>query len=247
MSCEILRVWRVRQVSSGDLAPYTAGKTSLFRAWQLMNEMRARHTQTPSRHPAAPAERDLIQRCLEGDHSAWDALVRAHWKRVFKLAYRFAARYDEAEDLTQEIFVKLFRSLATYDRQASFETWLTRITRNLCIDHYRRRRREAQKVVDDIDLDTVSFDQLLSSPDAALAHRDEISMVRRALAQLPAAYKAPVTLRDIRGLSYEEIAAQLQLPEGTVKSRINRGRRELAKHLRVLQGHQSEMSNAKRC
>src|SRR4028119_1828828 len=104
-------------------------------------------------HAGEGAESDLVQRCLDGDAAAWDALVRTYWRRVFKIAYKFVARYDEAEDLTQEIFVKLFRSIATYDRKASFETWLTRVTRNLCIDHYRRRRREAEKFTEDVDPD----------------------------------------------------------------------------------------------
>lgn len=162
-------------------------------------------------------------------------LARRYWKRVFNIAYKFVARVDEAEDLTQEIFVKLFRALGTYDRRASFETWLTRISRNLCIDHYRRRRREDERFSDEIDPDAIQIDELVSRPDATLEQRDHVSMVRRALARLPAAFREPVALRDIHELSYDEIAARLQLPEGTVKSRINRGRRELARQLRSLQ------------
>jgi RNA polymerase sigma-70 factor (ECF subfamily) len=159
---------------------------------------------------------------------------------VFNIAYKFAARYEEAEDLTQEIFVKLFSSLRTYDRKASFDTWLTRVTRNLCIDHYRRRRREAATFTADVDPDALLIDEVVSRPDASLEQRDEVSMIRRALAQLPAPFKEAVALRDIHELSYDEIAARLQLPPGTVKSRINRGRRELARHLRVLQGQTRE-------
>ena len=194
----------------------------------------------PERAAAAGAEAsheaDLIDRCLEGDASAWDALARQYWRRVFNIAYKFVARYDDAEDLTQEIFVKLFRSLGTYDRRAKFETWLTNVTRNLCIDHYRRRRREAEKITDDVDPDALQFDQLVSAPDAELARHDDIAMVRRAMAKLPSPYREAVALRDVHELSYEEIARRLELPEGTVKSRINRGRKELAKHLRTLQG-----------
>jgi RNA polymerase sigma-70 factor, ECF subfamily len=180
------------------------------------------------------SEGDLVQRCLEGDTAAWDSLVRTHWKRVFNIAYKFVAQYDEAEDLTQEIFVKLFRALPTYDRRAQFDTWLTRVSRNLCIDHYRRRRREEEKVTDDIDPDTIPIDELVSRPDAALERRAEVALVRQALARLPPTYREAVSLRDIHELSYEAIALRLQLPEGTVKSRINRGRRELARQLQVL-------------
>ena len=184
---------------------------------------------------ATNSEADLVQRCLDGDPTAWDVLVRTYWRRVFNIAYKFVARFDEAEDLTQEIFVKLFRALGTYDRRASFETWLTRVSRNLCIDRYRRRRREAERFTDEVDPDTIQMDELVSRPDATLEKRDQVAMVRRALAKLPDMYREAVALRDVHDLSYEAIAQRLQLPEGTVKSRINRGRRELARHLRILQ------------
>jgi RNA polymerase sigma-70 factor, ECF subfamily len=180
------------------------------------------------------SEDELVQRCLEGDATAWDALVRTYWKRVFNIACKFVAQHDEAEDLTQEIFVKLFSALPTYDRRAQFDTWLTRVSRNHCIDHYRRRRREEEKVASDVDPDAVPINELLSRPDATLEQRAEVAMVRQALARLPATYREPVALRDIHELSYEDIARRLKLPEGTVKSRINRGRKELARHLKAL-------------
>ena len=189
------------------------------------------------------SEGDLVQRCLDGDPVAWDALVRTYWKRVFNIAYKFVAHYDEAEDLTQEVFVKLFRALPTYDRRAQFDTWLTRVSRNLCIDDYRRRRREEDKVADDVDPDMTPMDDLLSRPDATLEQHTEVAMVRRALATLPPTYREAVALRDIHELSYEEIARRLRLPEGTVKSRINRGRKELARQLQVLLKRPHEIAN----
>ena len=180
---------------------------------------------------------DLIERCLQGDVAAWDALVRTYWRRVFNIAYKFVARYGEAEDLTQEVFVKLFRALPTYDRRATFDTWLTRVSRNLCIDYYRRRRREEERVTTDVDPDALTLDHLVAPPDASLEQRDHIALVRKALANLPPAFREAVALRDVHDLSYEEIARRLHLPEGTVKSRINRGRKELADHLRGLQRH----------
>jgi RNA polymerase sigma-70 factor (ECF subfamily) len=148
--------------------------------------------------------------------------------------------------LTQEIFVKLFRALATYDRRASFETWLTRVSRNLCIDRYRRRRREEERFTDEVDPDTIQLDELVSRPDADLERRDQVSLVRRALARLAPAYRTAVALRDVHDLSYEEIARRLQLPEGTVKSRINRGRKELARHIEVLQQQSPARAAARR-
>jgi RNA polymerase sigma-70 factor (ECF subfamily) len=201
--------------------------------------MRVQPRSDPAQEPGGPSEADLVQRCLEGDTAAWDALVRIYWKRVFNIAYKFVAQVDEAEDLTQEIFVKLFRALPTFDRRASFDTWLTRVSRNLCIDRYRRRRREEERFTGEVDPDTIPLDELVARPDASLEQRDQVAMVRRALARLPPAYREAVALRDVHELSYEAIAQRLQLPEGTVKSRINRGRRELARHLRILQEHAS--------
>jgi len=208
--------------------------------------MHSRRTTRPSAGVGNNSEPDLIQRCLEGDATAWDTLVRVYWKRVFNVAYKFVARFDEAEDLTQEIFVKVFRALPTFDRRASFETWLTKVSRNLCIDRYRRRRREEERFTDEVDPDTIQIDELVSRPDATLEQRDEIAMVRRALAKLDPTYREAVALRDVHDLSYEEIARRLQLPEGTVKSRINRGRKELARHLRLLQEHARASAASKR-
>ena len=209
--------------------------------WECMRSSRANMPPPPT--VGDNSEGDLVQRCLEGDALAWDALVRTYWKRVFNIAYKFVAQYDEAEDLTQEIFVKLFRALPTYDRRAQFDTWLTRVSRNLCIDHYRRRRREEETFTGEIDPDTIQIDELVSRPDAALERRAEVAMVRQALAKLPPTYREALALRDIHELSYEEIALRLQLPEGTVKSRINRGRRELARHLQVLLKRPNEISH----
>jgi RNA polymerase sigma-70 factor, ECF subfamily len=218
------------------LGPRDLASVHVFRKANL-GEMRFPRATDPTPAAGDRSEADLVQRCLEGDAAAWDTLVRVYWKRVFNMAYKFVAQFDEAEDLTQEIFVKLFRALPTFDRRASFETWLTRVSRNLCIDRYRRRRREEGRFTGEIDPDTIQLDELVSRPDTSLEQRDRVATVRRALAILPPTYRQAVALRDVHDLSYEEIAQRLQLPEGTVKSRINRGRKELARHLRILQEH----------
>ena len=185
---------------------------------------------------ASQAERDdLIQRCLAGDPAAWDLVVRTYWKRVFNIAYKFVGRYDDAEDLTQEIFVRLLRALPTYDRRANFETWLTSVSRNHCIDHYRRIRRENERFTHDVDPEQVQLEDPLRRPDVNLEKQDQVGLVRKALARLSPTLRDAVALRDVHDLDYQEIAARLQLPEGTVKSRINRGRKELGKYLRALQ------------
>src|ERR1700676_2101550 len=92
--------------------------------------------------PMDPATEALIQRCLDGDQPAWDAIVRQHWRKVFNIAYKFVGKHDEAEDLTQEIFLKVFRTLGTFDRRAPLQNWLISVSRNFCIDYYRSVRKE---------------------------------------------------------------------------------------------------------
>jgi RNA polymerase sigma-70 factor (ECF subfamily) len=175
----------------------------------------------------------LIQRCLLGDQLAWDLIVRQYWRRVFNVAYKFVGRHDEAEDLTQDVFLKIFKSLDTFDRRANFQTWLISISRNLCIDHYRKVRKERETVNRDIDANGLSPVSSEQSPMAALEQRDRVTLLRRALGELPVTLRTAVLMRDIQELSYQEIADRLQLPEGTVKSRINRGRTELARQIRT--------------
>ena len=186
---------------------------------------------------AAPdATETLIQRCLQGDQHAWDLIVRQYWRKVFNVAYTFVGKHDEAEDLTQDVFLKVFKSLDTFDRRANFQTWLTTVSRNLCIDHYRRVRKERETIdpgVDASELSPVSNDQ---SQVDALEDRDRVALLRQALGLLPTTLRTAVLLRDIQERSYQEIADTLRLPEGTVKSRINRGRTELARQIRKLGG-----------
>jgi RNA polymerase sigma-70 factor (ECF subfamily) len=174
----------------------------------------------------------LIERCLLGDQLAWEAVVRQFRRKVFNVAYKFVGRHDEAEDLTQDIFLKLFRSLSTFDRRANFQTWLVSVSRNLCIDHYRSVRKERETIdraVNPNDLSPVSREV---SPHTALERTDLARHLRRALQDLPATLRTAVVMRDLQDMSYQDIADQLHLPEGTVKSRINRGRHELARQLR---------------
>src|ERR1700674_4218383 len=102
----------------------------------------------PADLPAASPDaiETVIERCLQGDQSAWDLIVRQHWRKVFNIAYKFVGTHDEAEDLAQDIFLKIFKSLDTFDRRANFQTWLISVSRNLCIDHYRSVRREREAI-----------------------------------------------------------------------------------------------------
>jgi RNA polymerase sigma-70 factor, ECF subfamily len=184
---------------------------------------------------AQPAASDqLIERCLQGDQQAWEAVVRQHWRKVFNVAYKFVGKHDEAEDLTQDIFFKIFKSLQTFDRRANFQTWLISVSRNLCIDHYRSVRKERETIDRDVDPGDLSPTSHEVSPYVALEQRDRVVLLREAMQHLPATLRTAVLLRDIQELSYHEIATELDLPEGTVKSRINRGRSELARQIRRL-------------
>ena len=174
----------------------------------------------------------LIQRCLRGDQLAWELIVRQYWRKVFNIAYKFVGKHDAAEDLAQDIFLKIFKSLNMFDRRANFQTWLISVSRNLCIDHYRSVRKERETIDRDIDPNELSPASHELSPMAHLEQRDRVVLLRHALAELPDTLKTAVLMRDIQEMTYQEIADRLHLPEGTVKSRINRGRTELARHVK---------------
>jgi RNA polymerase sigma factor (sigma-70 family) len=192
---------------------------------------------SPAATPFAPeAIEALIRRCLRGDEAAWETIVRHYWRKVFNVAYKFVGKHDEAEDLTQEIFLKIFKSLDTFDRRANFQTWLISVSRNLCIDHYRSVRKERETIDRDVDASELTPISKEVGAVALLEQQDRVALLRQALAELPDALKTAVLMRDIQEMSYQEIARKLRLPEGTVKSRINRGRTELARQVMKLTG-----------
>src|SRR6266849_2577217 len=180
---------------------------------------------------------ELIERCLRKDNAAWDGIVARYRRKVFHIAYKFTGKHDEAEDLTQDVFIKVFRALDKFNRDADFSTWLSSVARNYCIDHYRASKREREVLVEDL----VAFDLAPASsgnPHRDLEDQDRRSFLRRGLDMLPDQLREAVVLRALQGLSYQEMADRLALPEGTVKSRINRGREELSRLL--LRAQQAE-------
>jgi RNA polymerase sigma-70 factor (ECF subfamily) len=174
---------------------------------------------------------DLLRKCREGDQAAWRDLVTEHGRKVFNLAYRFTGRVDEAEDVTQEIFVKVYRSLDRFrPAEGSFPAWLMTVARHHAIDRYRRRRDEPLPVGGNpAALEAVAATD--DGPLQSLEREERKSFVHRGLRSLPPALREPLLLCDLEGLSHEEAAAALAVPVGTVKSRLNRGRLELAKRL----------------
>ncbi len=176
-------------------------------------------------------EVDLLPRCRRGEEAAWHELVGLYTRKVFGLAYRFTGRVDEAEDLTQEVFVKVYQTLHRYrENDGPFGGWLMAVARNHAVDSYRRRKQERLRRSDDVDaLETMPA--RLDDPTAEIERQERASLVHRGLRALPMELRLPLILCDLQGHSYDQIAAELLLPLGTVKSRINRGRLELAKRL----------------
>jgi len=176
----------------------------------------------------------LVDRCLSGDDAAWEDLVRGHTRRVYALCYRFVGKDSEAQDLTQEVFLRVFRTLRSYrSEEGAFGTWLARLTRNLLIDNYRRTKQD--RVTDSIDDQLPVIEETQSAmarPDGLLAGREASEILQAALEKLSPDLREAVILRDLQEMEYKEMASVLDVPEGTVKSRINRGRAELARVLR---------------
>jgi RNA polymerase sigma-70 factor (ECF subfamily) len=176
----------------------------------------------------------LVQRCLSGDDTAWEELIRVYTRRVYGLCYRFTGKDAEAQDLTQEVFLRVFRTLKTFRAvEGSFATWLTRVTRNLLIDHYRRTRQD--RVTGSIEDQIATLEEGLSAgtrADSAIAGREASELLQAALQKLSPDLRETVILRDLQEMEYREVALVLKVPEGTVKSRLNRGRAELARILR---------------
>ena len=179
------------------------------------------------------SDTELVRRCRAGDSVAWEQVVHEYSRRVYNLAYRFTGRHESAEDLTQEVFVRVYRSLEQYDPQAGdLANWLMRLARNLVIDDYRRRGRTPTDVGEDLTDHEYRLESHLDSPDRGVERQERSSQVHVAISKLPPDLRECVILRDIEEMAYQEIVDILRIPVGTVKSRINRGRIELAKILR---------------
>ena len=185
---------------------------------------------------------ELMLRCQAGDIQAFDELVARHRASLLSFATRVVGDRESAEDLTQETFLRMFRAIPRYKvGKAKFTTWMYRIIANLCKNELRNRRRRGQVVVQQRreDSQNTVHQMMLNIPAAASSHPDcqlerkELSaMIEQAISELPPKYRIPLVLRDVQGLSYEEIARVIQSPIGTVKSRINRARLTLKERLK---------------
>jgi RNA polymerase sigma-70 factor (ECF subfamily) len=177
-------------------------------------------------------EATLVRSCREGDESAWNSLVELYGRRIYGIAYHFTLRREDAEELSQEIFLKVIENLHRFDGRYSLGAWIVSLSRNLCIDQYRRRKREKSFV-------HVSDDAVLpllpssDDPSRNALQKERTKLLFEAIAELPEELAEILVLRDLDALSYEEIGAALDLPEGTVKSRLFRARAETARIIRA--------------
>jgi len=180
------------------------------------------------------ADAQLVDRCLGGQDAAWEDLVKLHTRRVYSICYRFTNSDAEAQDLTQDVFLRVFKNLKSFrSGEGLFVVWLTRLTRNLLIDHYRRTRMD--RATDSIEDQVKVLEEttaVLARTDGMLAGREASEVLQAGLQKLSPELRETVILRDLEELEYREIAQVLNVPEGTVKSRLNRGRAELARVLR---------------
>jgi len=219
---------------------------------QAGTEAAARAPESPERAAQLAEQKilaDLAARCLAGDAEAWEQLARTQHRRIYGICYRFTGSQSDAEDQTQEVFLKMYKNLSSFDpAKGGFTTWLTTLTRNLLVDNYRRSRLE--RASDSLDESVGSgfggeddgpskAERLVDggrSQEQHVAGLELKAQIQAALAQVSPDLREAVILRDLEDMDYKDIAEILGVPQGTVKSRISRGRSELARLLKRIEG-----------
>lgn len=209
-----------------------------------LKPVEAKLERTPEQEAAQEAVARLIRQCIAGDGQAWQQLVVSQHRRIYAICYRFTGSSSDAEDLTQDVFLKLYRNLASFDlHKGSFQTWITTLARNLLVDHFRRTRLD--RASDSLDAtfdgeeDGPTMADRLADPrdsqEQQFAGQELKTRIQEALKQLSPELREAVILRDLEDMDYKDIAQVLRIPEGTVKSRISRGRGELARLLQRIE------------
>jgi RNA polymerase sigma-70 factor (ECF subfamily) len=216
------------------------------RTMRAHEAMLARSSEEEAVYEAAQlATQRLVRQCMAGEQQAWQQLVASQHRRIYAICYRFTGSGADAEDLTQDVFLKVYKNLSSFDAsKGSFQTWITTLTRNLLVDHFRRTRLD--RVSDSLDAtfdgedDGPTMAERLTDPRPSQEHHVaglELKVrVQEALAQLSPELREAVILRDLEDMDYKDISLVLRIPEGTVKSRISRGRGELARRLQRIEG-----------
>ncbi len=253
MQCVGTLSWNMAGLMTPALAPAVQRKHAMRRRFDAMDGNSGQRTvRNPSAQAIAmapvaraevrPLEQDwsqIVRRCMDGDSGAWAEMVRVHQKRVYGLCYRFTGNAADAEDLTQDVFLKIYSNLGSFDAaRGSFPVWITTMTRNLLVDNFRRTRN--QRATSSLDEGWEQAEELRPidrltysgpTPHEAAAQNEVAKIVQQALSQVSVELREAVILRDLQDMDYKEIAQVLGIPEGTVKSRISRGRAELARLL----------------
>ncbi len=179
----------------------------------------------------------LLERCRQGDDLAWEAFVRQFERRVYSIASGYAASPDEARDFSQDVFVRLYETRGRWAAEPVFVPWLVRVARNVCLDQLRRKK--ARPPAEDIQADEMwDLASGAADPETELQEAGRRRLVWRAMQALGQLSREMIQLKEIQGLSLQEVAAVLRIPVGTVKSRSNRARVELAEQILAMRGKQ---------
>jgi RNA polymerase sigma-70 factor (ECF subfamily) len=175
-------------------------------------------------------DRLLVLACLKGDERAWESMVRSHTRRIFNFCLRFTGRRDEAEDLTQEIFIRVYRNLGSFRVDSgNLQSWILSVARNLIVDHYRKERRFHSWLGSE-EMEAIQVeDRKILNPSRAFDQAEASRLLSLALTALSPELRETVELRDVEGMSYQQVAETTGVSEGTVKSRLFRGRHFLSK------------------
>jgi RNA polymerase sigma-W factor len=199
---------------------------------------RAQPAASPKRRKSQVKEEDilLIERCRGGDEAAYRALLKKYDSAVFSICFRMVRNREEARDLAQDVFIKVFRMLDRYNPTYAFSSWLFKITANLCIDAIRKKRVTVHSIDEPVEQEggtmTRQYEAAVRNPEETVIDREHGAMIAKAVEKLPEHYRIIILLRHQEQLAYEEIAEVLRIPLGTVKARIHRAREMLKVRLR---------------
>lgn len=194
---------------------------------------------------------ELVALAKRGDMDAFEALILQHEKIVYNIAFRMMDGGEDVKDMAQEVFLKVYRNLERFDGKSAFSTWIYRIAVNTCIDEIRKRKGKQTYSLDaELEDEDGNYKKQFADeggrPEEEMLQKELRGEVLAALETLSPEHKAAVILRDIRGYSYEEIAEMMQMPLGTVKSRISRGRAQLKEEILKIRERKTDFSRQKR-
>ena len=171
---------------------------------------------------------NLVRQLKAGDQEAWNMIVNRYSKTVYNMALNFAGNSDDAADITQDIFLKVYNNIGKFDGEKTFTAWLLRLSKNYCIDFWRKNKQNRKNIELDDNIRSEHSDEA-DTPEDSVIRKSDIHFLRKKLLLLPPDLRSLIIMRDIQDFSYQEIAENLEMPLGTIKSRINRARTKLAK------------------